>query len=234
MATTFQTAYEALMGLVNRPLSEAAVLARAKLEINNAVRIIQRRHAFTLTERIFDVTYPAEAKLIDFGSVCSGTLRDLISVQAFASDGRTPAVLKYKSYSKITQEMFNYQQQQPDTVFDLQAHVERQLSDYVRNVHRHFVFRAGDSFGLFPTPTNSIPLQVHCHIWLPTMTLAADTNFLLEFALDTVLDLACSRMSTYLRNQDLKVLSDEDFKTAMSTLISWDSQLSESNYTHLG
>jgi hypothetical protein len=222
------------MAMVNRPLSETAVLTRAKLEVNNAIRIIQRRHAFTMTERIFDVTYPANTTLVDFGAVCSGKLRDLFSVQALGNDAAKGTVLKYKSFTKVTQERFAFQQSQPDNVLDLQADVERELGDFVRNVHKYYVFRMGESFGLFPVPKVAVPLRVHCHIWLPDLSNNADTNFLLDFALDTVLDLACTRMATFLRNPDLKVMSDEDFAKAMATLISWDSQLTESTYVTLG
>lgn len=234
MATTYQTAYEAVMAAVNRPLTEAPVLNRAKLEINNAIRILQRRHAFTLTERIFDVTYPANATLVDFSTVCEGSLRDLFSVQIYGSDVNKAVVLKYKSFSKITTERFSYQQSQPDNVLDLQADVERELGDYVRNVHKHYVFRAGPSFGLFPVPKLAVNIRVHCHIWLPDLVDNDDSNFFLDHAFDVVTDLAVTRMATFLRNPDLKVMSDEDFAKAVATLVSWDSQLSESSYVTLG
>ena len=225
---TFQDAYNHLMESCNRPLSQVAVLARAKAELNNSIMLLQRRHAFRHTEKLFEATYTGGSRLVDFGTVCTGTLRDIKSVQ-MSGEGLGGPYLKYKTYDQIAKENFRYQQSQGDTsLFSTEV---RNLSDYVTNAQKFYFFVMGNSFGLFPKPVVDVPLLINCHIWLPLLSGNDDTNFFLTYAFDVVQDLALSRMATFLRNDDLKSLSADDLEKSIVTLINWDSQLHESTLT---
>lgn len=231
----FQTAYTALMDQVARPMSETTVLARAKLEINNAIRILQRRHAFRYSERLIELTYPANSVKINLTSVCDGTLRDLLSVQAFVDgSSRNGLLLKYKTYDQIMRERANYQQRRPDSDFETESLVTGNThADYVMRNHRYYVFATGPHLGLYPTPTLDVNLSLNLHVWFPDLVQPEDTNFFLDYAFDVVMAMASGYMATYLRNSELKTMSSDDLAAAILTLVTWDSQVHESSYVSL-
>lgn len=233
----FQTATEDLMDMVSRPLSELTVFNAAKRELNNAVRWLQRNHAYRFTERLTRFTYPASTLTIKLDSVCEGTLRDINSFQLLGTaDANGGQILEYKTYNQIQASRRKFQR---ETANGSAAQEVQFVCDTIGNetytslVHKYFFFRMGEDLGLYPTPTADVEILMNAHIWLPEMTLDADTNFFLTYGYDVVQMVALKKMGIYLKEDNRFGMTQEEINAEVSTLIAWDSQVAESPLTQL-
>lgn len=236
MAITFQTAYEGLMDMVSRPTSETVVLAAAKREINAAVRIIQRMHAFVMTEKIAALTYTAAAQTVSVTGLSGGAMRDLRSVQQLSASGNYEGKpLAIKSYMQLQADRKRYAGRYPagsTPSFD-------QAADFVDCFSIEEGYRSdriaftlgGTLLGLYPRPSETTYLELNYNAWLAEMSGTTDTNFLLDFALDVVLMIALGRMHIYLKADSRYGYSREEVKEGLQSLIQWDSQLRETPIT---
>lgn len=230
---TFRTAYMALMDAVNRPESETVVLTRAKREINNAVRQLQRDHAYNYTERLTKFTYPAATLQLDLGAICGGSLRDLMSVQQVSADGITQGKpLKLMTYSQLQNMRRKYERTHTAGVTN--EIFNETLSGWtIEDAYRcdKIAFLVGSNFGIYPTQQSACYYMLNCHIWMPVMSGDDDTNFLLEYGCDVVDMLALKRMHIYMRNDSQFQFSEQELTEAKATLLAWDGQVTRNSYT---
>jgi len=228
----FSDLYTDVMDAVGRPITETAVLAACKRRINDAVMRIQRRRAYRKTERLVNVTYPANALTIDLTSVCGGKLRDLLCTQLLGtSTAKSGVILPYRSYAQLQAARNKYQRlNEPGNmsewqyVTDLVGH-----ENYTTNVHRYYVFLMNGELGLYPTPSTDVELLVFAHSWLPDLDADADTNFLIDWAYDLLYDYAVHRMSIYLKQDSRTQFTKEEWNAGLESLDQLDSQMAE-NY----
>jgi len=227
----FSNLYTDVMDAVSRPVTETAVLAACKRRINDAVMRIQRRRAFRKTERLVNVTYPANALTIDLTSVCGGKLRDLISVQLLGtSTAKSGVILPYQSYAQLQAARLKYQSlNEPSNLNEWQYITEFfGHENFTTRVHRYYVFLMNGELGLYPTPTTDIELLVFAHTWLPDLDADADTNFLLDWAYDLIYDYSVHRMCIYLKQDSRTQFTKEEWTAGLEALDLLDSQMSES------
>jgi hypothetical protein len=235
MATTFQTAFEQLMDMVGRPLTETAVLSNAKKEINNAIRFLQRNHAFVYTETLAEISYTANAQSIDSTAFTAGILRNVLSVQQLSATGNYEGKpLRVKSYAQLQSDRMHYLGRYPAGIsaeYDEAANFANVYS--IEEAYRSdkIAFVVGQRFGLYPRQIDAVPLMLHFSIWLPTLEGINDTNFFLDYALDVVLMLALRRMHIYLKVDDRFSVTKEEVAENIQTLITWDSQIRETPMT---
>lgn len=238
MATTFATAYAALMSMINRPTSETTVLAAAKLEINNAISYLQRNHSFVYAERISEVSITANAQYVSMAAPATGTiLRSVLSMQQLSATGALEGKpLKVKSFAQLQADRGRYLARYPagDTaVYD-------GLTDFtdvfsIEEAYRSdkIGFVMGQNIGLYPRQATAVPLLLHYSTWLAALSADGDTNFFLDYALDVVLMLAARRMHIYLKADNRYSVSKEEADANIATLIAWDSQLRETPMTSI-
>lgn len=231
----FQNAYEDLMDMVSRPTSETTVLAAAKREINNAIRILQRRHCFVKTEEVDEGTYTAAAQFVDFTTLLPSVtaLRSLGSVQILtatgALEGKPVKILSYAQLQSLRMRVMNKMPAGASITFD-------GVTDFLDALSLEESFRpdkiaivTGTQLGLYPRQNEAINLLLHYYKWLPTLNATSDTNFFLDFAYDVVLTIALRRMHIYMKADSRYVVAKEEVDSAIADLIAWDTSLRETS-----
>lgn len=223
----FETAYTALMDMVNRPLTDLGVLTAAKREINNAVRFLQRNHAFVYSERLVPIVYPSGELFVNLGTI-SSLLRDVCSVQQVSANGNLQGKpLKVKSYNQLQSQRMRYDQRNPVPPTDIDICIEEAYRQDM------IVFIAGQALGLYPKPGSAVNLLIHCHVWESSMNSDDDTNFLIEYGFDVVLLIALRKMQLYMKDLSVAAVTKEEAADAVQTLIAWDSQVKETPNTSI-
>lgn len=231
----FQDIYTDVMDTINRPTSETTVLAACKKRVNDAIRLIQRKRAFRLTERLAQFTYPANALMVDLTEVCEGTLRDLICTQLL---GETTAngglILPYMSYAQLQAARGKYQRMNQVPNISEWQYITEQVGHetYSTYVHKYYVFLINNKIGLYPTPTNDVELLPFVHIWLADLVEDIDTNFLLDWGYDLIHTLAVHKMNQYLKQDSAYALTKEELTEALDALVLLDSQMTETYITN--
>ncbi len=223
-----------VMDTINRPMTETGVVSACEKRVNDAIRQVQRKRAFRLTERLVQVTYPASALTVDLTAVCEGTLRDLICVQLLgtsAANGGT--ILPYKSYAQLQRARQKYQSMHEAVGVNEWQYVNEFFGheNYTTRVHRYYVFLLNGKLGLYSVPTTAVELLVFAHVWLPDLADDTDTNFLLDWGYDVIHALAVKKMCMYLKQDVRQPLTKEEFDEALLSLYELDSQMSESYVT---
>lgn len=220
----FTTAFTRLMRVINRPVSETDVLAAAKESINDAVLFIQRNHAYNYTEKLATFIYPVNTLTVNLGDICTGPLRDILTVQQVTADGQLQGKpLKVMSYAKLQAMRNQYlrQHSQPDPLL----YPSDTISGWtIEDAFRQdmIAFMSGQSLGLYPMPTEVKYLLINCHIWMPELSADADTNFFLVYALDVVLTIALKRMHIYMKTDSRFAVTEQEVNDAIAGLVSWD------------
>lgn len=231
----FLSIYTQLMLTVNRPLTELSVLNGAKWEINQAIKMLQRNQAFNYTERLTQFTYKAGTLFYDLGTICDGTLRDLMSVQVLNQAGLPQGrPIKIMSYNQLQSMRLNFDRTHPTTEGDwLQSSLTTDWPITIEDgwACDRLVFLAGNNIGVYPTPKNDLTLLLNCHIWLPKLVKDGDTNFFLTYGSDVVMMAALRRMHIYMKSDGRFQVSNEEFQSNLATLIAWDSQVKETPNT---
>jgi len=235
---TFQTAYERLMRTVNRPLTETDVLLAAKDAINDAVMFLQRNHAYNYTERLTTLTYPVNTLQVDLGEICTGTLRDILSVQQLSSAGIVQGKpLKIMRYDQLQAIRGHYERTHTaNAPFDISLDSMSLSGWNIEDAFRQdlVAFLVGQNLGLYPRPTSAaVELLVNCHIWLPELVADADTNFFLTYALDVVMMLALKSMHIYMKLDSRFAVSEQQVADSLAGLIAWDAQVMENSRTSI-
>lgn len=230
MAETFQVAYEQLLRMVNRPASETDVLQGCKDEINNAVKLIQRNHAFNMSERLTTMEYAASSLFVNPGTILGGSLRDLISIQQVSSATNYQGKpIKVMTYNQIQAGRRKYDRTHPVDHSDSFTETTRGYT--IEDGYRADIiaFMVGVNIGLYPTPASAVHLLINCHIMLPNLVEDEDTNFFLEYGLDLILMIAFRRMQIYMKSDSRISFTKEDIDSGLATLIAWDSQINRNS-----
>lgn len=236
MAKTFTQAYTRLMGLVNRPTSETAVLAEAKAQINDAINTLQRERAFVRAETVTELEYPATTQYVDLTATLSGiSIRDVKSVQLTNETGtKNGRPLMIKSYSQLQADRMAYSRRDPEwrnsPIYGA-ATIDTTIEDGYRDDLLAFI--AGQQFGLYPAPSTAATLLLHYNKWLPELSSDSDTNFLLDFGFDVIILMALRGMQIYMKTDGRYQVTAEEVAEKVASLHAWDSQLRESNITTL-
>lgn len=236
MAKTFTQAYTRLMGLINRPTSETAVLAEAKAQINDAINTLQRERAFVRVETVAELAYPASTQYVDLTTVLSGILiRDVKSVQFLNETGTLNGrPLMIKSYSQLQADRMAYSRRDPEwrnsPIYGA-ATVDTTIEDGYRDDFIAFI--AGQKFGLYPAPATAATLLIQYNKWLPELSGDSDTNFLLDYGFDVVILMALRGMQIYMKTDGRYQVTAAEVAEKVASLHAWDSQLKETNITTL-
>lgn len=231
----FSDIYQQLMLTVNRPLTESSVLAGAKWEINQAIKLIQRNQAFVYTERLSQFDYAADTLYYNVGTICDGVLRDIMSVQILNESGKPQGrPIKVMTYNQVQAMRMNFDRTHPRVEGDW--YQQDALTDFMTTIESGWCqdkvcFIAGQNIGIYPTPQCDITLLLSCHIWLPDLVEDGDTNFLLTYGSDVVLMAALRRMHIYMKSDGRFQVTNEEFQNNLQTLVTWDSQVKETPNT---
>ena len=224
MSNTFGTAITDLLDYVNRPVSESG--ARAAREINNAIRLAQRRRIFKRTERLFKVTYPANALTINLTDAAGGLPRDFQTVQLLSESGANFGLpLRIKTYDEIISELDKYQRTNVVDEFAVEGQDwddPRRLPNFIQKIHKYYGFLVNDQFGLYPTPTQDVNLLFNLHIWLPTLEKDSDTNFFLEECYDYVTMSALAKLNLSLKHDARYPITAAELKFLWDSVEAWD------------
>jgi len=236
MSLKFSDIYNQLMLMVNRPTSETSVLTGAKWEINQAIKYLQRNHAYRYTETISEFTYQPSTLWVDLGTICGGLLRDVLSIQQLNTSGKPEGrPLQIVSYTQL-QQMRAHFARTHSRLDDWYAPLN--CDDYAITIEDAFrrdriAFVSGQNIGIYPMVQESATYMINCHIWMKPLILDSDTNFFLDFASDVVLMKALMRMHIYMKTDARFQVTQEEFTECLSTLIAWDSQVNETPNTLL-
>jgi hypothetical protein len=156
---------------------------------------MQRLHKFKFSERLVEITYPANTLQLELTGACEGTPRDFISIQQLSGTQKFGSKLKLLTYLDVVNRRGTYANRyQADTAESVVTH-----STFVNEIRGYDAFLVNNALGLYPTPTVDINLLVNLHIWLPELAEDEDTNFFSEFAYDLVVDMTVDRMNFYLK-----------------------------------
>lgn len=236
MGQTFKSTYTQLMATVNRPLSELSVLTGAKYEINQAIKYLQRDHAYSYTERLTQYVNTAGTLYYNLGSICGGLLRDLMSIQLLNDSGKPAGLpLKIMTYNQLQQLRGNFARTHPYGPNDWFTSQNCDNFFTIEDCFRQdkIAFISGPNVGLYPISTKDETLLVNCHIWLPDLVQDADANFFLDFASDVVMMCALKRMHLYMKSDSRYQITAAEFQEVVSTLKAWDSQVRETPNTNI-
>ena len=221
MAITFLDAQTALLDYVNRPSSEMAT--QAKREINNALYWVQRQHEFKYSERLINVLYPAGTLMLELNSACDGIPRNWLSFQELAVQTDVQGqLLELTSYAQVQAERVKFQRNFGNPV------AEYSHQEFTTDVHTRRVFLCDKSFGLYPNPSADVYLLINLHVFLPRLVNDTDTNFLLEFGFDFIIDKALSRLNMFMKEDVHVPVSEEQMAKDFESFIQWDSQIRRS------
>lgn len=234
MATFLQVTTRILQ-LINRPSSEADVLAAVKASINDAVDYLQRNHAYALTEKLSTFVYPANALSVDLGTLCGGPLRDVISLQQLASSGTYEGKpIKIKSYAQIQADRRRYQRSHstdPSEIFDPNVYGLTIEDGYRCDM---IAWVMGQYIGMYPRPSAATTFILHYHVWLPVMADDTDTNFYLTYCQDVIVTIALKRLHLFMKVDSRFAVSQAEVQTLVEGVLAWDSQIKENPATSIG
>lgn len=230
--------YTQLMLTVNRPLTEQSVLTGAKWELNQAIKFLQRDHAFAYTERLAQFTYQPGNLFYDVGKICDGTLRDLMSVQLLNTSGLPQGKpMKVMTYNQLQGERKHFDRTHPSVGDFTDDWLAASLTDDSPiTIESAFcqdrvVFIAGGNIGVYPTPKTAMTLMFNLHVWLPKLKGDQDTNFFLTYASDVVMMLALRKMHLYMKTDGRYQMTDAEVEKCLATLNTWDAQVRETSNT---
>lgn len=223
---TFGTAITDLLDYVNRPRAELGpAAARA---INNTISLVQRRHRFKMSERLINMTYPAQELSVDMTDAGQGIPRDYMSVAIIRPDaaGVVGIPLVIRNYSELIAQADKYNRTNRADEFKEEAFNEPyQLSTHIQRNRAYEAFLVGNRLGLYPTPQNDVNLNVHFHVWLPKLIEDDDTNFLLEFCGDYVFTRALQTLQLSLKVDKRYPVTQAELAELWETISQWDSQI---------
>lgn len=229
---TFAETYTDLLETINRPSSEADVLRAVKRAINNAILYLQRNQAFAYTERLNQVTYPANTLHLDLGTICGGTLRNMKSIQQVSASGKVQGKpLKIVSYDWLQKQRSNYERSHTPA-FNMLDTPAVLTGFTIEDAYRtdRIVFLVGQMVGLYPKPTEDVYLVMNNNIWLPTLAADSDTNFFLTYCADAVEMIALKYLHIYLKLDSRFAVTQQQVNDVLAGLVIWDaSTTSNSN-----
>lgn len=223
---TFATAVTRILRTINRPATETDIVQGVKDAINDAVKQLQRDHAYVYTEGLVQVTYPANTLFIDLGTVCDGKVRDFLSVQQVnTSAGLQGKPLRLITYSQLQTDRRNHYNRHavdPTQVFSAEQPGQT-IEDGFREDMTCFI--ANQYIGLYPLQTQAKELVINLHTWLPEMVADGDTNFFMDYAYDIVIMLALKNLSYFMKADNRLNIDNAEIAARIATLVTWDSQL---------
>lgn len=230
MSNIFQELYTDLLDGVNRPAAES--LTRVKREINNAIYDAQRRWKFQLTERLINFTYPANANMVSLTAACDGLPRDFITLQRADSTSGLPygKPIDFKKYSEVTNDRRNWDRKQTGYAYPVSNIDEGSMDptthgSWVGEVHGNFAFLLNNKVGLYPRPTNDVPLLLNLHIWLPKLVNPEDTNFMLDYMYDYLYMVALRKLHLFFKVDSRYTPTAEEAALAWESVVAWDGSI---------
>lgn len=222
----FLQAQTDLLDYWNRPSSE--MLTQAKREINLALKWLQRKRAFKMTERLIRATIPADSLHVNIADACDGSPRNILSVQRLASvSGTSGRVVKLHSYESIICDRRMYQRlhEPSDAEFETPSDPFGH-SDHITSNEGGILFLLGaNNFGIYPTNASDVYLLVHLHVWLPELSADGDTNFFLDYAYDLVLARAMITGNIYFKEDRRLSVTAEVMADEYNALVAWDNSI---------
>jgi hypothetical protein len=229
---TFATAVTRLLRIINRPSTEADIVLNCKDALNDAVKEIQRDHAFAYTESLAKVTIPANTLYVEIGTICDGKIRDYMSAQQITSDGFQGKPLSFVTYNQLQKDRWNHYRRNFTTQDErfVESQAGRTIEDSFRTDMK--VFIANQHIGVYPLQATDVQLLLNFHLWLPELLNDDDTNFLLDYAYDAVILLALRKLSYYQKTDSRINIDNASLVAVMESLKQWDGQLRETaNFT---
>jgi len=215
-----------VLDYIARPSSE--MLTSVKREVNNTILWAQRKRAFSLAERLIDITYPTGQIAVDISSACDGTPRDYQSIQLMSTSGGSGYgnLLYLRTFNSIMQELFKYQRRNTRDEFEeVPVNDPVTYANYVQIHHQYYAFIVGHKLGLYPMPTTDVPLRVNLHVFLPRLVSDADTNFFLDQAYDFVILKTILRMSILFKTETRYPVDEKEVVDAWDSVCEWDSSM---------
>lgn len=208
-----------VLGFLNRPESELGT--QVNEAINTVMLRMQRQHKFKFSERLVEITYPANTLQLELTGACEGTPRDFISIQQLTSAQKFGPKLKLLTYLDVVNRRGAYANRyQADVTESMVPH-----STFVNEIRGYDAFLVNNALGLYPTPTLDVNLLVNLHIWLPALEENEDSNFFSEFAYDLVVDMAVDRMNFYLKEDERVEVSAKQIAEGWEALKQWDAHV---------
>lgn len=225
---TFAEVTERLLQTINRPATELDILSEVQHSINDAVLILQRNHAYAYTESLASFVYPASALYVDLGTVCSGLVRDCISLQQLAAGGTYEGKpIKIKTYFRL-QSGRNIRSRMggiDETQIFSEVSPGITIEDSFRGDKIAFVM--GRNIGIYPRLNVDTSFIIHIHTWLPVLVEDDDTNFFLTYAQDLVTMMALKRLHISMKTDSRFQVTQTEVDVAIAGLLAWDSQIKE-------
>mgnify|MGYP001398521301 CR=1 FL=1 len=219
----FKEAKQAVCEFVNRPFSEME--SQAGLAINAACRWAGRKHNFKKAERLATVLYPANTTTINIVQACDAEVKTILSAQVLSQNGnpsgRTIPPMEYQALQKLRSDMQSVRPVDPIFQEEHTASVDKNLG----LVYGQVFFLMGPDFGLFPRPTQEVPLLLHFVEDIRELTEDEDTNFLLEDAWDFLVLRAVYTLNFFLKEDQRMVISALVMDAEWRSVLDWDNSL---------
>lgn len=183
-----------------------------KSEINQAVQWALQNYDFLYAEGLTRMTYPAGTLFANLEDACEDDISRLKSVQVLSNIEATSGfVIPIVDYDSIQNER-------------LMADQANQDYTYIKG-NPVVAFLCSNGFGIYPKSTSDTCLLLHYTKKLPRLVEDSDTNFVLEYGREFVLNKVLSNMLTFLARDDRQELITQRRNESWATFTNWDSRI---------
>lgn len=214
---TFQTAIDTLLDWANRSAGAEGMTASAKQCINNAIIWANRSHAFRYAERAAECEYGSGVPLLQYESAGLTDCLGLTSCQIkLVENSMFGNPLTLETHNSLFQQIKN----QKDLGNGLNG--GQNMARLTTKIGPYKIFIIGQAFGLFPTPQENVTLLLTYQQQLPRLVNPTDTNFLLNFGFDFIIQRAMFLMNYYLKDDQRLAFSAEVMEQEWRALKAWD------------
>lgn len=220
MSTTLADIRGVVIDYINRPQNESQ--DRVDAAINRTIDGLQRKHRFTMSERLVRLTYPANSLHVNVADVLGGKIRNLFDAQLVSGTSNTGKVLRISSYSALTR-LLNKQQRLSTVDETLENSLD--YLDTLRAGSDYSVFLIQGNIGLYPTPQADVTLVVGANIWLNKLVEDDDTNFFLDYCEEYIVLKTLYTLNTLFKTENRNQINANEVQQAYEDCMAWDSQI---------
>lgn len=222
---TFLDLQNDAIAYLGRPASEVRDLV--KRELNASVKYCLMQHAFKYAESLAQITYPANTLYVELASACDSEICALISLQLLPNSSATDGyLLDLVDFASLQARKSRWQETSTVTPdYPTSEQVETFRTYLTAYSGPSVAFLADVGFGLYPTPTVPVYLQAHFSRWLPDLVNDTDTNFLVKFGRDFLIDRTVRRCLFYVKADNRLEAAVMQERQSWDALLAWDKQV---------
>jgi len=217
---TFLELRTSILGYLNRPSSEMATVVNTT--INLVLRSLQRGHQFQVCETLVKMTYPAGQYFVT--PTLEGVtevLRNIITVGIVLNSDKTTFVpVLPRSFSEICKEIQNRKESSAACADD--SSIVASNEDLRRMISTYYFSFFGNKLVLYPTPSASKELLLHCSVFFPDLVADTDSNALTEAGADYVILASLRLLHIYMKTDVRYAVTDAEVAASRETLLAWD------------